>query len=37
MEREKIHYQASVYEKRKKDRQFGKMANEVMKYKKQNK
>ncbi|MFA5404130.1 MAG: ribosome small subunit-dependent GTPase A [Ignavibacteria bacterium] len=37
MEREKIHYQSSVYEKRKKDKQFGKMANEVMKYKKQNK
>jgi len=37
MEREKIHFQSSVYEKRKKDKQFGKMVNEVMKYKKQNK
>jgi ribosome biogenesis GTPase / thiamine phosphate phosphatase len=37
MEREKIRFQASIYEKRKKDKQFGKMCNEVMKYKKQNK
>lgn len=37
MEREKIHYQSSVYEKRKKDKAFGKMANEVMKIKKQSK
>lgn len=37
MERERQHFQSSVYEKRKKDKQFGKMVNEVMKYKKQNK
>lgn len=37
MEREKAHFQSSVYEKRKKDKAFGKMVNEVMKYKKQNK
>jgi len=37
MEREKIRFQSSIYEKRKKDKQFGKMVNEVMKYKKQNK
>jgi ribosome biogenesis GTPase / thiamine phosphate phosphatase len=37
MEREKIHYQSSKFEKRKKDKAFGKMVNEVMKYKKQNK
>lgn len=37
MEREKAHYQSSIYEKRKKDKQFGKMANEVMKIKKGNK
>jgi ribosome biogenesis GTPase / thiamine phosphate phosphatase len=37
MEREKIHFQSSIYEKRKKDKQFGKMCNEVMKYKKQTK
>lgn len=37
MEREKAHFQSSKYEKRKKDKAFGKMVNEVMKYKKQNK
>ncbi|MBI5404414.1 MAG: ribosome small subunit-dependent GTPase A [Ignavibacteriae bacterium] len=37
MEREKIHYQSSVYEKRKKDKAFGKMVNEVMKIKKKSK
>jgi ribosome biogenesis GTPase / thiamine phosphate phosphatase len=37
MEREKIRFQSSIYEKRKKDKQFGKMANEIMKIKKQNK
>ncbi len=37
MEREKIRFQSSKFEKRKKDKAFGKMVNEVMKYKKQNK
>jgi ribosome biogenesis GTPase len=37
MERERQHFQSSVYEKRKKDKAFGKMAKEVMKIKKQSK
>lgn len=37
MEREKIHFQSSVYEKRKKDKAFGKMVKEYSKYKKNNK
>ncbi len=37
MEREKIHFQSSIYDKRKKDKHFGKICNEIMKYKKQNK
>lgn len=34
MEREKAHFQSSALEKRRKDREFGKMVKEVMKYKK---
>lgn len=37
MEREKNRFQMSIYEKRKKDKQFGKMANEIMKIKKKSK
>lgn len=37
MERERQHFQSSVYEKRKKDKAFGKMVNEVMKIKKKSK
>ena len=37
MEREKIRFQSTVADKRKKDKDFGKMVKEVMKYKKGNK
>ena len=37
MEREKQHYEASVADKRKRDKNFGKMVKEVMKHKKRNK
>jgi len=37
MERERRHYQSTVYEKRKKDKAFGKMVNEVLKIKKKSK
>lgn len=37
MEREKIRFQSTVADKRKKDKAFGKMVKEVMKYKKHNK
>lgn len=37
MEREKIRFQSTVADKRKKDKKFGKMVKEVMKYKKRSK
>jgi ribosome biogenesis GTPase / thiamine phosphate phosphatase len=37
IQREQIHFQTTVAEKRKKDREFGKMAKEIMKEKKKNK
>ncbi len=37
MEREKIHFESTIAEKRKKDKQFGKMVKEVMKNKKMRK
>jgi ribosome biogenesis GTPase len=34
MRREKIHFESSIAEKRKKDKQFGKMIKTVIQYKK---